>query len=111
LEKLKLTIATLPLAAAIGAFYYYADQSLLLRVIGLLVAAGISMLIAMQSEHGRTAAAFIRDARTEVRKVVWPTRKETAQTTMFVIAAAIIAGFFFWLVDMFLGWAVRFLTG
>jgi preprotein translocase subunit SecE len=84
---------------------------LLFRVIGLLVAAGLSVLIAMQSEHGRTAMAFVRDSRTEIRKVVWPTRKETVQTTMFVIVAVIFMGFCLWLIDMFLGWAVRFLTG
>ena len=110
MEKLKLTIATLPLAAGIGGFYYYAEESMLYRVIAILLAAGISLFIAAQSEHGRVALAFIRDSRTELRKVVWPTRKETAQTTMFVLAAAILAGIFFWLIDMFLGWAVRFLT-
>ena len=111
MEKFKLSIATLPLIAGFGAFYYYSEESLLYRVIGLLVAAGLSVLIAAQSEHGRTALAFVRDSRTELRKVVWPTRKETAQTTMFVLGAAIIAGLFFWVIDMFLGWAVRFLTG
>ena len=96
MEKLKLTIATLPIAVAIGAFYYYAEQSLLLRVIGLLVAVGVSVFIAMQSEHGRTAAAFMRDARTEVRKVVWPTRKETAQVTLIVVALVITVALFLW---------------
>lgn len=110
MDKLILTIAVLPFAAAIGGFYYFADESLLLRVIGLLVAAGLSILIALQSQSGKTAWAFIRDARNEVRKVVWPTRKETAQTTMFVLAAVVFMGVCLWLLDMFLGWAVRFLT-
>jgi preprotein translocase subunit SecE len=83
---------------------------MLYRVIGILLAAGISLMIAAQSEHGRVAIGFMRDSRTELRKVVWPTRKETAQTTLFVLAAAVVAGLFFWLIDMFLGWAVRFLT-
>jgi len=95
---------------ALGAFYYFADQSLLLRVIGLLVALIVSALIAYRTALGKAAWAFIRESRTEIRKVVWPTRKETAQTTMFVIAAVIIMGIFFFMLDMLLGWAVRVLT-
>jgi preprotein translocase subunit SecE len=64
----------------------------------------------LQSQSGKAAWAFVRDARTEVRKVVWPTRKETAQTTLFVIVAVIFMGVCLWLLDMFLGWAVRLLT-
>jgi len=95
---------------AIGAFYYYADQLLLLRVIGLLVAFIVSALIASRTTLGKAAWAFIRESRTEIRKVVWPTRKETAQTTMFVIVAVVIMGIFFFMLDMLLGWAVRALT-
>ena len=95
---------------AIGAFYYYADELLLLRVIGLLVAFIVSALIASRTTLGKAAWVFIRESRTEIRKVVWPTRKETAQTTMFVIAAVVIMGIFFFMLDMLLGWAVRALT-
>ena len=111
MEKLKLIVALIPIVAAIAGFYYYADESMLLRVLAILAAMGISVAIAMQSEAGRTAFAFVRDARTEVRKVVWPTFKETVQTTMFVMVAVIIMGICLWLLDMFLSWAVRFLTG
>ena len=110
MEKLKLTVAVIPLAAALGGFYYYSEESLLLRVVALLVAAGLSILIAMQSETGRAAAAFVQDSRTEVRKVVWPTRKETWQTTVFVLVAVLFVGVCLWLMDMFLGWAVRYFT-
>lgn len=111
MDKLILLLSLVPTVGATGAFYYYADESLLLRVIGLLVALGISTFIALQSGPGKTAWAFVKDARTEVRKVVWPTRKETGQTTLFVIVAVIIMGIFFFLLDMLLGWAVRALTG
>ena len=111
MDRLILLLASVPFIGAIAAFYYYADESLLLRVIGLLVALGISTLIALQSAAGKTAWAFVKDSRTEVRKVVWPTRKETGQTTLFVIVAVIIMGIFFFLLDMLLGWAVRLLTG
>ena len=111
MNRLILIVSVLPLLGATGAFYYYGDESLLLRVIGLLVALVVSAFIAYQSTAGKTAWAFVKDSRTEVRKVVWPTRKETAQTTMFVIVAVIIMGIFFFLLDMLLGWAARLLTG
>ena len=111
MDRLILIFASVPFVGAIAAFYYYSDESLLLRVVGLLVALGISTLIALQSAPGKSTWAFVKDSRTEVRKVVWPTRKETGQTTLFVIVAVIIMGIFFFLLDMLLGWAVRLLTG
>ena len=110
MEKFKLFIATLPIIGAISAFYYYAEESLLYRVIGILVALLLSAAIAYQSESGRAAFAFVRESRNEVRKVVWPTFKETTQTTLFVMAAVVFMGICLWLLDMFLGWAVKFLT-
>lgn len=110
MDRLILMIAVLPLAGSIGAFYYYGDESLLFRVIAILVAAGMSLFIASRTGPGHTALVFVRDARTEVRKVVWPSRKETVQTTLFVLVAVFIMGFCLWLLDMFLAWAVRFLT-
>ena len=110
MNKAILTVSVLPIAAAIAAFYYYEDQSMLLRVLGLLASLVVSALIAYQSASGKAAWAFVRESRTEIRKVVWPTRKETAQTTMFVIVAVIIMGIFFFFLDMLLGWAVRALT-
>jgi preprotein translocase subunit SecE len=110
LERFKLFVATLPVIAAITAFYYYAEESLLYRVIGILVAFGLSAAIAYQSEVGRAAFAFVRDSRNEVRKVVWPTFKETTQTTMFVMVAVVIMGICLWILDFILSWAVGFLT-
>jgi len=98
-------------AAAIGGFYYFDDHPQWLRVIALLVAAGIGVVIALQTAPGKAAWAFRRDAITEVRKVVWPTRKETAQTTGVVLIVVIIMAILLWLLDLFLAWAVRFLTG
>ncbi len=111
LDKIKLLLAMVPLVAGIGAYYYFGDQPAWIRVIGLLVAGGISILIALQTELGRVAWAFRREAIIEVRKVVWPTRKETTQTTLVVLVVVIIMAILLWLLDMFLAWAVRFLTG
>ena len=111
MDKIKMILAVAVLFAAVGGFYYYEDQSLLLRVIGMLVAFGVSVTIMLQAEAGRTAWAFVRDSRTEIRKVVWPTRKETVQSTLLVMVMVTIVGIFLWLLDMFLGWAVQLLTG
>lgn len=99
------------MAAAIGGFYYFDDQPQWMRVIALLVAAGITVLIALQTQLGKAAWAFRREAIIEVRKVVWPTRKETVQTTTVVLIVVIIMALLLWMLDMFLAWAVRFLTG
>lgn len=110
LDKFLLTVAVLPIAAAIGGFYYFEDYPQWMRVIALLVAVGISGLIALQTALGQTAWAFRRDAIIEVRKVVWPTRKETMQTTMIVLVVVIIMSLLLWALDSILAWIVRALT-
>jgi preprotein translocase subunit SecE len=110
-DKIKLLLAILVLGGAIGAFYYYGDQSLLLRVLGLVAAAGIATAILAQTEKGAAAIAFSRGSVIEVRKVVWPTRKETTQTTLIVVAMVVVMGIVLWLFDSFLLWAVSLLTG
>jgi preprotein translocase subunit SecE len=63
------------------------------------------------SPLGRRALAFILDSRIELRKVVWPTRQETLQTTLMVFIFVAAAGLFFWVLDLVLAWATRALTG
>lgn len=110
-DKIKLLVAVLLIGASIGVFYYYGDHSLLVRIIVILVAMGVATAIASQTAVGQKTLGFMRDSQIEVRKVVWPTRKETAQTTMIVLAMVIVIAIFLWLLDMILLWAVRLLTG
>jgi preprotein translocase subunit SecE len=65
----------------------------------------------MTSGVGRELWRFIQGSRIELRKVVWPNRQETGQTTLVIIFFVIIMGIFFWLLDMLLAWAARMLTG
>ncbi len=109
-DQLKILASIALVVGAIGAFYYFGDQSTLLRVIGLLVAMGIVTAIMLQTAKGRTAWAFVQDAQVELRKVVWPTRKETGQTTLIVMAMVIVIAIFLWMLDSLLIWAVRSLT-
>jgi preprotein translocase subunit SecE len=110
-DTMKLGVAVLLLAAGIAAFYMFDDQLLVLRVLGLLAVAGISIFIAAQSTAGRGIIDFIGGAKTEVRKVVWPTRAETMQTTLAVILMVFLVGIFLWLLDMVLLQAIQILTG
>lgn len=111
LDTLKLSIALLITIAALAGFYIYAEQSLLYRVLGLLGMAGISIAIALQTNKGREIWGYFQDAQIEVRKVVWPTRQETVQTTLIVIGMVILVAIILWLLDMFLGWAIGSLMG
>jgi len=110
-DSLKLGIAVALLAAAIVAFYRFDNQLLVLRVLGLLAVAGISVFIGAQSRTGKNIIGFIKGAQTEVRKVVWPTRAETVQTTLAVVLMVFLVGIFLWLLDMILLWAIQLLTG
>jgi preprotein translocase subunit SecE len=110
-DTLKLGAALLLLVAGIVAFYWFDDQLLVLRVLGLLALAGISIFIAAQSSTGKNIIGFIGGVKTEVRKVVWPTRAETTQTTLAVILMVILVGIFLWLLDMVLLWAIQMVTG
>ncbi len=111
LDTAKLVVAVLIVLSAIGAFYIYAEQSLLLRVLGMLAALVIAAGIAFQTGKGRQIWGFFQDAQIEVRKVVWPTRQETAQTTLIVILMVIFIAIFLWMLDLFLGWSIGTLMG
>ena len=111
LDSLKLGVAVLILGAAIYAFYYFEEQLLVLRVLGLLAVAGISIFIAAQSALGKSILGFITGAQREVRRVVWPTRAETMQTTFAVVLMVLLVGIFLWLLDMLLLWGIQVLTG
>ena len=110
-EIVKLALAILIVISGIVGFYFYSEQSVLLRTIGLLITISISVFIALQTDKGRSTWIFFQDAQIEVRKVVWPTREETLQTTLIVILVVILAAIILWLLDMFLGWSVRNLLG
>jgi preprotein translocase subunit SecE len=71
----------------------------------------VAVFILLKTELGGNALEFIKDSRLELRKVVWPTRAETLQTSLAVIVMVIVMGIFLWLFDVLLFWAVRLLTG
>lgn len=110
LDTVKLVFALAILVFGVVGFYMYEAESLLYRVLGLVFAAGIALAIASTTQMGQAVIGFGHEARLEVRKVVWPTRQETVQTTIMVIVAVIIIGIFLWIVDMLLANAIQLLT-
>jgi preprotein translocase subunit SecE len=111
LDNLKLGAAILLLVGAIYAFYHFEEQLLVVRVLGLLAVAGIAVFIAAQSSTGKSIMGFFSGAQSEVRRVVWPTRAETTQTTLAVLVIVLIMGILLWLLDMVLLSAIQMLTG
>lgn len=111
-DTLKLMVSVALLVGGIVGYNYYSEQYIeVVRVIGLLVVAVVAVLIAMQTEKGRVFRAFLAGVNVELRKVVWPTRAETMQTTLVIIFVVLLVGIFLWLVDMFFGWAIRTVIG
>jgi preprotein translocase subunit SecE len=111
MDTVKLLAAVALLVAGIGFFYFFEEYALLVRVLGLLVIAGLAVAVALQSAAGRAVWDFAVASRTEVRKVVWPTRQETIQTTLIVFAMVLVIGIVLWLFDMMLMAIVRSVTG
>ena len=98
-------------AAGIYGNVYFGGESLLYRVLGLLVVAIVAGLVALQTVEGTAFWLLLKGARTEIRKVVWPTRQETTHTTLIVMVATVIMALILWGLDGILFRAVGFLTG
>ena len=111
LDIVKQVFSVILLIAGVAGFYYFSGYSTLYRVIGLLVIVMAVLVLMLTTNIGRNVWGFFLESRQEVRKVVWPTRDETTRTTMLVIAMVFTVGIILWLLDMFLFWGVRLLTG
>jgi len=103
-----MVLAVLVLAGGIVGYYYFDEYGTLYRVLGLLAVTIAAFGIMYTTALGRRTLGFLRESRTEVRKMVWPTRAETIQTTLAVFVMVLVMGIFLWLLDMFLGWGVQF---
>jgi len=110
LDMLKYVLSLVLISAGVVAFYQFSDISQLYRVLGIVAVVVVALAIMMTTVVGHRSWVFAQEARLEVRKVVWPSRSETMQTTLMVFAMVIIVGFILWLLDMFLFWAITSLT-
>lgn len=110
-DVVKQVFSVLFLIAGVAAFYYFSDVALLYRVLGLIFVVAVAVALLFATGVGRNVWFFILESRQEVRKVVWPTRDETFRTTLMVFVMVLVVGFVLWLLDMFLFWGVRLITG
>jgi preprotein translocase subunit SecE len=104
LNKLKLSVSVVLLLAGIVAFYALEKQGLWLRVVSLIGLMLASVLVFFISQPGKELIAFGRDSVRETRKVVWPTRKEAGQMTMYVFAFVFVMSLFLWVTDKTVEW-------
>lgn len=111
LDFLKWFVVVALVVVAIGGNYYFSAESLILRVVGVLVLLAAAVGVALTTDKGKTVARLRKEAWVEVRKVVWPTRQETLQTTGIVVVFVAVVALVLWLVDMLLGWGVSFIIG
>lgn len=103
-DKAKLAVAALLVVGGVVAFYALGKQDLWLRVVALVVLFAAAVATFFTSEQGKQLIAYGRDSAREVRKVVWPTRKEALQMTGYVFAFVFVMALFLWLTDKTLEW-------
>ena len=111
LDGLKWLLVLLLVAAGVVGNSYFSDFSLLYRVLGLVGIGLVAAFIAVNTAKGAAFWALLREAQTEVRKVVWPSRQETNQTTLIVVAVVLITAILLWLLDALLGWLASLIIG
>jgi len=110
-DSAKLALAIATLVAGVGAYYWFVDVPTAARILMVLAGVGVGAALLFWSSQGRLLWQYIQGSRVELRKMVWPTRQETVQTTLVVFVFVLLLAVFFWLVDMLLAWATRYLTG
>ena len=110
-DSVKWIIVTALVAVAVVGNSYFSDQSLLYRVLGIVAIAAVAGLIALQTAKGAAFWTLVKGSRNEIRKVVWPTRQETVQTTLIVVAFVLLVALILWGLDSFLGWLVSLAIG
>jgi len=91
--------------------WYYQTEPLLYRVIALIALAALAVVVALQTEKGRSTWGLMKESRAEIRRVVWPKREETVQTTLIVLVLVLIFALILWLLDTGLSWLVAGIIG
>ena len=105
-DKIKLALAAALVAGGIVGYHLLTASNLVLRILAVIAGIVAGAAVAWNSAPGREFAVFAREALVEVKKVVWPTRKETIQTTGAVFAFVVVMAIFLWLSDKTLEWVL-----
>ena len=111
LDSLKWLLVVVLVVAGVGGNIYFSAQPLLYRVLGLLVVAAVAAFLALQTAKGMAFWKLAKEAKVEIRKVVWPTRQEATQTTLIVVGFVLLASLILWLLDTGMGWAASKIVG
>ena len=110
-DTIKLILALLILVAGIIGFYWFAnDYAPAVRGVGLVLVMLLAVAVAAFTAKGRALMQFMSDSNVEVRKVVWPTRQETIQTTLVILVVVVILGIMLWVIDLILASLIRWLV-
>ncbi len=110
-DTARLVTAVVLVIAGIVAFYTLDSAPVWERWLAVVAGLVLGVAVVATSAYGKAVTQFVLDSRVELRKIVWPSRRETGMTTLVVFAFVIIGGGFFWIVDLILAWATRHLTG
>jgi preprotein translocase subunit SecE len=110
-DAFKLVLAAATLVGGVIAYYWFADEPQVLRVLMVLGGLVLGLVLMYLSQPGRELWDYVQSSRVELRKMVWPTRQETWRTTLVVFLFVMALGVFFWVVDMGLAWGARQVTG
>jgi preprotein translocase subunit SecE len=105
-DKVKLAVAVVLVGAGVWAYYWFAEAALVLRLLAVIAGIAAGAAVAWLSEPGKRFFAFSLESWAEVKKVVWPTRKETIQTTAAVFAFVVVMAVFLWMSDKTLEWVL-----
>jgi len=111
LDTIKLVAAVAVFVGGIVAYYVFSDAALLWRILGLLLCLAAGMGIAFTTAQGREFWGFVQGSQIELRKVVWPDRRETINTTLLVLGLTAVVATFFLIVDTILLKLTQFVTG
>jgi preprotein translocase subunit SecE len=109
-DTVKLVIAILLVLAGVAAFYLLSSQAIWLRWLAVVAGIALGAVVIALSQYGTDLKQFVALSQIELRKIVWPNRQETGMTTLVVLAFVIVAGLFFWGLDLVLAWATQALT-
>ena len=111
LDWSKWIIVVVIVAGGVFGNWYYQDQSLLYRVLALLALAAVAGLISFQTTQGRALWELMKESRVEIRRVVWPNRQETTQTTFIVVLLVLVFSLILWGLDSLLSLIVSTVIG
>lgn len=111
MDKVRFVLAVVLVAAGIAGFYLLGDKPAIVRLLAVVGGMALAAAVVWTTQAGRDGREFVKESVAEARRVVWPTRKETIQTTGVVFALVVVMAIFMWVVDISLLWIIQLVMG